>query len=87
MTKQSMYNINLASFPTLHTQRLILRPLRMEDAPELFKLRADKSVNEFIERIPANDIEDVIAFIFKILIGIDIGKFLYWAICLKKQIM
>ena len=84
MTKQSMYNINLASFPTLHTQRLILRPLRMEDAPELFKLRADKSVNEFIERIPANDIEDVIAFIFKILIGIDIGKFLYWAICLKK---
>ena len=42
----------MTSLPTLETQRLYLRPFRLEDADELFKLAGDYDVSQFVPKIP-----------------------------------
>jgi ribosomal-protein-alanine N-acetyltransferase len=44
-------------FPTLYTERLILRQLRLEDADSVFILRSDEGVNTFIERERATSLQ------------------------------
>ena len=71
------------SFPVLSSERLLLRKLSIEDVADLFKLRSDRRVNEFIDRIPATKIEEVESFITKINKGIDNNEWHYWAVSLK----
>lgn len=75
--------INLSPFPTLQTEKLILRKLSLDDTKEIFSLRSDDEVNKYLDRPKANDADDVIAFINKVSIGIAKDKWIYWAICFK----
>ena len=52
--------------PTLQTERLLLRPLKKEDARNIFLLRSDEFINQYIDRPRATSIEDAKAFIEKI---------------------
>ena len=67
-------------FPNLTTDRLFLRELRPEDAEEIFRLRSDESVNQFVDRQRAATIADAEEFIQKILVLTENNESLYWAI-------
>ena len=74
-------NVNFSPFPILHTERFVLRSLRLEDDKELFVLRTDPRINEFLNREPPGSLEDVRAFINKILENTQKGESILWAVC------
>ena len=78
-----MLNIILTPFPTLTTERLVLRKFNESDANQIMALRSDKSVNAFIDRQAPANMEEVKAFINKIETGISNNELFYWAITLK----
>ncbi|MCW3092538.1 MAG: family N-acetyltransferase [Ferruginibacter sp.] len=78
-----MLHLSFDPFPGLVTERLILRRLSPGDAQEIFLIRSDESVNEFIDRSPATTLEDAMNFIEKIDSGINASQSMYWAIQLK----
>lgn len=71
--------------PILSTSRLLLRPLEMADAPEVFQLRSDDEVRKFITRKKYEGIEEAKAWMHKIQAGVAKGDFVFWAICLKEN--
>ncbi len=74
--------------PEIHTERLNLRQAKESDWQEIFFLRSNKQVNEFIHR-PENrqtkTKEDAIDFIKKINKGIENKDWNYWGISLKEH--
>ena len=78
-----MINLPLQPFPQLKTNRLLLRRLQMPDAKEIYILRADDRVNQFIDRPRALNIEDAFQYIEKIDNGVNAGEWVYWAIQLR----
>jgi len=78
-----MLKLNFSPFPDLYSERLHLRQLKMSDAAEIFALRSDKRMNEFIDRPLATKMEEAAEFITKINEGIAREEWLYWAIVLK----
>ena len=80
-----MDTINFIPFPMLETEHLILRQLKMEDQNEIFALRSDDRVNEFLDRIKANSPEDALLFIHNINTSINNNEAIYWAITLKNE--
>jgi len=75
-----MLTVDFSNFPTLKTERLVLRPMTQEDAPALFELRTDPVINRYIDRLPTTEPEDALRFIEKIDKGIRDNHWLYWAI-------
>jgi ribosomal-protein-alanine N-acetyltransferase len=63
---------------SLTTERLFLREIQLEDVEEIFRLRADESVNAMIDRKSALSIDDTIEFIRQIIHN----KAMMWAITL-----
>jgi len=72
-------------FQALSTKRLILRKPELNDAREIFNLRSNEQVNQYLDRHPATDLEDATDFLNKIIQSIDGGEGSYWAICLKEN--
>jgi|GEM_PF-120286 len=72
-------------FPGLKTERLHLRQLKPENEKQLFELRNNERVLEFIERPKANSMEDVRDFMNEINQGIADNKWLYWGISIKND--
>ena len=79
-----MTSLLFTPFPILSTERLILRKLSDDDKNEIFLLRSDPKVNQFLDRPRPADISEAIEFIEKINRAIDNNESLYWAICLKE---
>ena len=75
-----MNEISFTPFPILHTEHFILRPLKMDDSNEIFELRSNNSVNEFLDRKKAETIDDAFSFIQKINEAIDRNESILWAI-------
>lgn len=80
-----MLTLNFTPFPTLETERLILRQLQPEDDVALFRLRSDDRVNKYLDRAKATSVEDVRLFIEKINTAIRNNETIYWAITLKND--
>ena len=70
-------------FPRLITDRLVLRQLEMRDDAEIFFLRSDKTINEFLVSPIATSIQDARDFIEKINKSITNSESDYWAITVK----
>lgn len=75
-----MIQFNFTRFPEMSTQRLQLRQLKTEDENEIFQLRCDEKVNEFLDRAKPHTVEDAREFIKKINSGITCNQWMYWAI-------
>ena len=75
--------MNFAPFPNLSTERLSLRQLNSGDENEIFLLRSDERVLEFINITKAETIADAAKFIDKINNVIATNESIMWAICLK----
>jgi len=56
-------NFDFTDFPVLETERLTLRALNLDDAKAIFGLRANKEVNEFIERETPKNLSQTRGFI------------------------
>ena len=81
-----MLPVNFNPFPIIHTERLLLRQVKQGDVNEIFFLRSDKRVLEYLDRAPAATIEDAAVWIEKI---IDLEKnndAVTWAITCKPDI-
>src|SRR5215475_16215190 len=72
-------------FQSLSSKRLILRKPMLDDAREIFNLRSNEQVNQYLDRQVATSIEDAATFIEKILTIINRNEGCYWAICLKEN--
>ncbi|WP_295719732.1 hypothetical protein [Mucilaginibacter sp.] len=55
-----MLNPNFSPFPVLTTERLILRRFINADAANLFKLRGDADVMQYIGRPLAKTVDDAV---------------------------
>ena len=67
-------------FPVLFTPHFKLRALRASDENEIFFLRTDEGVNQFLDRPRANSIEDAQRFIQIITENTAKGEAILWAI-------
>lgn len=75
-----MIKFNFTPFPNLSTERFRLRQLRIEDDNEVFAIRSDENVAEYLDRPKAISIDDARQFIMKINDGIAKNVWIYWAI-------
>ena len=80
-----MLQTNFDPFPELHTPRLLLRKLKKDDAPQLFVLRSDERVMQFIDRPRAKSVIEMEPFIEQINENAATGNSVLWAICLKED--
>jgi len=81
----NMHKIVFSPFPNLTTERFNLRQLRLKDKNEIFLLRSDERVNQFLDRPIAKTVNDARQFINKIKTGIAKNEAIYWAITLLNQ--
>jgi ribosomal-protein-alanine N-acetyltransferase len=72
-------------FTNLISDRLILRELQTSDAEQIFKIRTDARVNEFIDREPTKSVDESIKFINSILKAQVKEDSVMWAITLKND--
>ena len=72
----------MENFPNLTTARLILRQLTEEDAVQLFALRSDKTINQYLGRKPDESLSETLMFINKINKNSAPSKLKYWGISL-----
>ncbi len=79
-----MQTFLFAPFPTLRTERLLLRDPAFDDREPLSALRSNKEVNRYIDRPETTTLEDADAHIQKVRNGIASGKSIYWIICLAE---
>jgi ribosomal-protein-alanine N-acetyltransferase len=78
-----MLTVNFAPFPILYTERLTLRQVMKNDAHELFLLRSNKTVMNFIDRPIAATLRDALQLIEKINESLVNNEGITWAITLK----
>lgn len=80
-----MSEIDYISNTILYTDRLCLRPLRDEDAPQIFALRSDANVNQYLDRTPCKTLEDAKVFISGIRERTKDSSLYYWAVCMQDE--
>jgi ribosomal-protein-alanine N-acetyltransferase len=70
----------ISTFPTLTTERLTLRQPLESDAQQIFLLRSDPMVNKYLDRKPAETMDEALGFIRKVNENFNKKVALYWAI-------
>ena len=80
-----MLIINFDPFPILETSRLILKQISKDDANEIFILRSDTKVMEYIHRPLAKTLDDALQLIQIIIDTETSGYGITWAITLKEN--
>jgi ribosomal-protein-alanine N-acetyltransferase len=80
-----MLTFNFTPFPTLSTERLVLRQLTSADAPAIFALRTDPRVMQYIPRPLPATVADAAAFIEKGNEATDRNEMLSWGIALRSD--
>ncbi|MBK7241811.1 MAG: GNAT family N-acetyltransferase [Flavobacteriales bacterium] len=53
-------------FPTLHTERLVLREITMHDVEAVFAIRSDERVMQYIGKPRAKEIKDSVELIARL---------------------
>lgn len=77
-----MLTLDLSDFPTLRTERLLLREPRSTDAPALFSMRSDESVMQYIGRRRATTLADAEELLDRIAADRASNTGITWAITL-----
>ena len=78
-----MLKIKFQPFPIIKTPRLILRRLKLTDAPEFYFLRSDKKVLRYIDRAPAKSVAATKKFMKNLFKLEKKNEAINWAITLK----
>ncbi len=81
-----MLSLNFTPFPTLHTDRLVLREIGYDDAQEIFIQRSDPRIMTYLDRAPAVSVEEVKDnFLKKIIEALANNQGITWGIALKGE--
>ncbi|RYX97895.1 N-acetyltransferase, partial [bacterium] len=80
-----MLQLNFTTFPTLETERLILRAHTKADAKALFALRSSEEVMRYIDRENPKNIEETEAKIKLTQDGFENKTSIAWVIALKEN--
>jgi len=80
-----MLDINFSPFPNLETERLYLRRVDANDAPEIFAMRSDAETMKYIPRPLVANLEEARAHAAMIDDKINNNEGINWAICLKSD--
>ena len=80
-----MLDLNFNPFPTIETERLILRQLDIADAADLYVVRTHPIVLRYTNMAVHQNAADTEAFIEQILANEANGKAIMWAIALKSD--
>src|SRR6266550_5375947 len=75
-----MIQIQFTPFPELTTARFRLRQLTKDDENEIFALRSDDFINQYLDRPKANTLDDARNFISKITNGIAKNEAIFWVV-------
>lgn len=78
-----MLTLNFNPFPVLSTERLLLRNVEQKDVREVFFLRSDEKVLEYLDRPKARSMEEAYAWIQKISEIQNNNEGINWAITMK----
>lgn len=70
-------------FPVLKSKRLTMRPIKMEDAPQIFNMQTDDLVMQYIAKKKTESIEDVEALIQEIAEAYKKQEMLCWAAVIR----
>lgn len=77
-----MLELKFDPFPVLETERLVLRQLTLDDAPDLFALRTNEDAMKYINKPRPKEIAEIIALINRMN---ELTERIQWAITLKDQ--
>ncbi|MDB5148699.1 MAG: family N-acetyltransferase [Mucilaginibacter sp.] len=80
-----MLNPNFSPFPVLTTERLILRRFTYDDAADLFEMRSNETVMQYIHRPINKTIDDAVGLIDVIEDLLSRNDGITWCICLKNN--
>ncbi|GAB3935877.1 GNAT family N-acetyltransferase [Larkinella terrae] len=80
-----MLDVNFEPFPTLSTDRLILRQFKTADSSDLFVLRSNPEIMRFIPRPLARSVQDASLLIQSFNEGIRANEMITWAIALRNS--
>lgn len=80
-----MMEPNYTPFPELQTERILLRRFILADAPELFYLRSDATILQYLGKDAAADIKEIEGFITRFNNDIDNNESILWAMVLKED--
>ena len=78
-----MLELNFDPFPVITTERLVLRKVKVSDADEVFFLRSDLGVLQYLDRKPAVSAEEALEWIEKILQSEKNNEVITWGITIK----
>lgn len=78
-------NLNFTPFPTLYTERLQLRKLKMSDAAAMFAMRSHPTAHQYLEKAPPKNITEVEEKIKEINQVMENNGWVFWVISLKNQ--
>ncbi|MBD0287699.1 MAG: GNAT family N-acetyltransferase [Flavisolibacter sp.] len=81
-----MMHISFDPFPCLTTKRLTLRRVEVSDVNEVFFLRSDQSVMQYIDRAPAQSADEALQWIKHIHELERSSDAVTWAISLKENL-
>ena len=80
-----MLDINFDPFPLLETERLFLRRITLEDAPEMFAMRSNAQAMKYICRPVQTEMEEAKTQILKINEMVNFNDGIGWALCFKSK--
>ncbi len=80
-----MLELNFKPFPTLETERMVIRRITKKDVDDLFFLRTNEETMTYLDRAKAASTEEVKDLIRKIDTGIKQNTAIGWGISLKNH--
>jgi ribosomal-protein-alanine N-acetyltransferase len=80
-----MLIVQFDTFPTLQTQRLLLRELLPSDAEAIFKMRSNERVMQYIGKLPQKDLREAQELVETYRKAFQENEAVNWAICLLEQ--
>ena len=80
-----MIDPQFTPFPFLTTKSYSLRNLQLDDDHEIFALRSDDLINQYLDRPKANTLDDARSFISKIIENIGKNESIFWVVTPKDE--
>ncbi len=80
-----MLNLNFNPFPIIKTERLLLRHINNDDVNEILVLRSDERVMRYLDKSPAQSLDDAYEFITRITEQEQNTESVTWGIALKDE--
>jgi ribosomal-protein-alanine N-acetyltransferase len=74
-----------AEFPVLHTERLILRTVIEEDAPDIFRIMSDPMVMRYFGRVPMTDLSEAVQRVKRCEASFQERSSIRWALSLRER--